>query len=109
MLTKEQYITVISTWKSNTEHTVEEHVVYNVLRGKESAQGFIALTDWGRLNASSNDPWNAYNNAAKNVMYGFTAKSSNWLERTAKRYSEVFGIEFTTELMTEIASVIKLK
>jgi hypothetical protein len=109
MLNKEQYITVIKTWKSKKEHTAEDHIVYNILRGKESALGFIAITDWGRLNASSNEPWNSYNNAAKNVQYGFTTKSTNWLERTSKRYSEVFGIEFTAELMEEIASSIKLK
>ena len=109
MLNKEQYIAVIKTWKSTKEHTIEEHIIYNVLRGKESDLGFIALTDYGRLNASSNDPWFAYNNAAKAVKYTFTTTSTNWLERTAKKYSEVFGIEFTVELMADIASKIKLK
>lgn len=110
MLSNEQYRTVIANWKRKAEHTVEEHIVYNVLRGKDPELGFNALTNTGRLKLYLNDPWGAFNDAAKNIQYSFTQPSMIWLESaTANHYSTEFGINFSTELMAEIATSISLK
>lgn len=108
MLNKEQYITVKATWKKVKEHTVHEHIIYNVLRGKDADEGFAPLTDWGRLNASDNNPWFNYDNAVREIHYQLNEKRYNY-ENTVKRYSEVFGIELSKELIAEVLSVIKSK
>ncbi len=108
MLNKEQYITVKATWKKEKEHTVHEHIIYNVLRGKDADEGFVPLTDWGRLNASDNNPWFNYDNAVREIHYQLNEKRHNY-ENTVKRYSEVFGIELSKELIAEVLSVIKSK
>ena len=56
MLNKEQYITVKTTWKQQKEHTIHEHIIYNVLHNKKTDEGFAPLTDWGRLHASQDNP-----------------------------------------------------
>lgn len=109
MLNKEQYIAVLNTWKQKEEHTVQEHILYNVLRGKDSSDGFIALTDTGRLHASQDDPWYAHNSSVRELKYQLTITNEHWFELKTKQYSAEFGIEFTKELMAEIVSVLKLK
>lgn len=108
MLNKEQYITVKTTWKKVKEHTVHEHIIYNVLRGKDADEGFVALTDWGRLNASDNNPWFNYDNAVREIHYQLNAKRYNY-ENTVKHYSDVFGIDLTPELVAEVLQAIKFK
>lgn len=108
MLNKEQYITVKNTWKQEKEHTVHEHIIYNVLREKESDEGFAPLTDFGRLHASQGNPWYNYDNAVLEIHYTLNPKRYQF-ENTVKYYSELFGIEFTSELITEVLSKIKHK
>lgn len=108
MLNKEQYITVKTTWKQQKEHNIREHIIYNVLRGKEADTGFVPLTDWGRLHASQDNPWFNYDNAVLDIHYQLNAKRYQF-EGTVKYYSELFGIEFTSELIEEVLSKIKRK
>jgi hypothetical protein len=108
MLNKEQYITVKTTWKQQKEHTIHEHIIYNVLRGKEADEGFAPLTDWGRLHASQDNPWFSYDNAVLDIHYRLNPKRYQF-EGTVKYYSELFGIEFTNELIEEVLSKIKRK
>ncbi|QOI72476.1 hypothetical protein pEaSNUABM50_00471 [Erwinia phage pEa_SNUABM_50] len=108
MLNKEQYITVKNTWKAVKEHNIFDHVIYNVLRGVPSDTGFAPITDSGRLHANNNDPFNMYNYAVREIHYELNEKRYNY-EKTVKHYSELFGIEFTKELIEEIVSLIKVK
>lgn len=108
MLTKEQFITVKTTWKLEKEHTVHEHIIYNILRGKSADEGFVPLTDWGRLHASQNNPWFNYDNAILELRYRLNEKRYGY-EGTVKHYSEVFGIDFTPDLVAAIVVELKTK
>lgn len=108
MLTKEQYISVITAWKQEKEHTVHDHIVYNILRGKDASQGFAPLTDIGRLNASQNNPWFSYNTAVLELRYRLNPKRYEF-EKTLKEYSTIFGIDLTEELLSAIMVELNTK
>lgn len=106
MLTKEQYITVLRTWRNEKEHTALEHILYNVLRNKSSDEGFIELKSPGRLNACNNDKWFTYNYLVMNLSYKLNPKRKHFDEEL-KNLQEIFGIEFNEELVQEVLSKIK--
>ncbi|SOK58729.1 hypothetical protein [Yersinia phage fHe-Yen9-04] len=108
MLNKEQYITVKNTWKLEKEHNIFDHVVYNVIRGLPSDNGFAPITDKGKLQANNNDPYNMYNYAVLELHYELNEKRYNY-EKTVQHYSKLFGIEFTPELIEVVLTLIKVK
>jgi hypothetical protein len=58
-LTKEQYLTVLATWRAKKEHDASDIILYNILRTKPADRGFIAKSK----KIQGDDPWFAYNNA----------------------------------------------
>lgn len=60
-ISKEQYQTVLNTWKQKKEHSAAEHIIYNALRSKPSACGFSIKSK----NIQGNDPWFGFNHSLK--------------------------------------------
>ena len=58
-ITKEQYLTMRSTWAAKKEHDAADIILYNILRTKPADRGFSAK---GK-NIQGNDPWFAYHTA----------------------------------------------
>jgi hypothetical protein len=58
-ITKDQYLTMLSTWRAKKEHDAADQILYNILRTKPADRGFTAK---GK-SIQGNDPWYAYNNA----------------------------------------------
>jgi hypothetical protein len=58
-ITKEQYLTMRSTWAAKKHHDASDIILYNILRTKPADRGFSAKDK----NIQANDPWFAYHNA----------------------------------------------
>ena len=108
MLTKEQYRNVVKSWKKVREHNVIEHVIYNVLRNKNPDLGFVAFSTQGGLQSHDQDPWYTYNMTISQVTVQLSDNFYN-VQKYIKKYSELFGVEFTSELREHIISVLKSK
>ena len=63
-ISKEQFKSLSSAWKSSESHTASEHVIYNILRGKSARNGFVARTK----NIQGNDAWFAFKKAQKEAL-----------------------------------------
>jgi hypothetical protein len=99
MLNEEIIKTVVQSWKAEEEHTVEEHVLYNVLRGKPLDQGFSPITHEGKIVSCGNDPHWGLNEAIRAIKWKF---KSGWSydQRFIDNSEKLFGIKFTEELKT---------
>ena len=54
-----------AAWVSKSEHTASEHIIYNLLRGKDAKRGFNQ-----RLTSiQGNDPWYAFNLAKRSAWH----------------------------------------
>jgi hypothetical protein len=58
-ITKEQYLTMLTTWRATKAHDAADQILYNILRTKPADRGFIAKSK----HIQGNDPWFAYHNA----------------------------------------------
>jgi len=58
-ITKEQFTAMLAAWRSKTEHTAGQHIIYNILRSKPAKLGFAEK----QKNIQGNDPWFAFKQA----------------------------------------------
>jgi hypothetical protein len=63
-ITKEQYQSIIATWKAHKEHNATQHILYNLLRSKDLKLGFCER----KANIQGNDPWFAFNKAKTEAL-----------------------------------------
>lgn len=104
-MNKEQFKTVLGTWKLTTTHTAAEHIVYNVLRDKAASFGFTPITNKNKIVSSSNDEWDGFNQALNEVQRTFKKNAWGYSEEKVHSLEKVFGIEFTEELVSTILNL----
>lgn len=85
-LTKEDYLTVIATWKMVIGHTVQDHILYNILRCKPADYGFSEKKN----NIQGDDPWYAFNTTHGDLNYKL------------KHRPEIFGNYFKTRFGIDV-------
>lgn len=107
--TKEQYKTILTSWANVKEHSVIEHVLYNILRGKATNLGFKSIESKSKIVAFGNDPDYAFNQAVYTLRNQFNKKSWSYNEKKIQYYKGLFGIEFTDELEAKIVEVLNAK
>lgn len=98
-LTKEDYLMVVVTWKGTKSHTVQDHILYNILRCKPADYGFSEKKN----NIQSNDSWNAFNAAHKNVVY----KLKYGPDTFARYFKTRFGIDVPVGLADKLDGLSK--
>jgi hypothetical protein len=109
-LTKEQYLTVLATWRAKKEHDASDIILYNILRTKPADRGFIAKSK----KIQGDDPWFAYNNALYNahqrlnVKNMYAGQAEKWVlvgeERIKNRrdaFKQTFGIDMPEGLQAK--------
>ena len=106
--TKEQYKTILTSWATVKEHSVYEHVIYNVLRGKAPNLGFKSIETKAKITAFGNDPDFAFNQAKYEIKKYLDKQSWLYQETRIAYYSTLFGIDFTDELKNKIVEVLNV-
>lgn len=103
MLSKETVKTVVvKSWSSVREHTVQEHVIYNILRGKPIDQGFTPITNPSKITSNGNDPQYALFCSCLDIRLMLDAKRWNYDPKKIEHLGKVFGIEMNEELVKYI-------
>jgi len=87
-ITKEQYLTMLSTWRAKKEHDTADIILYNILRTKPADRGFIAK---GK-NIQGNDPWYAYHNALY-IARSRVRITNPGLESRKEAFKKTFGFD----------------
>ena len=99
LLSKDQYHTLIETWRKASSHTAGEHIIYNMLRTKAPDLGFSAIKSPSKINANGDDPWYGYNQARYHAF---------WLTKHPDRFKALTGLELTPEL-TDMIKQLPMK
>lgn len=101
-ISKEDYLTVKKTWASKQNHSAKDHVLYNVLRGKDAKLGFSEKTK----HIQGNDSWYGYKSSLKNAMYSVDLDVRfGGPERILDKHTqfkEVFGIPIPANLRDKL-------
>ena len=121
IITKEEYLNVLSAWKQTKDHKSADHIIYNVLRGFDPKRGFSPITKASKLENGA-QAWGGYGDAlytAKSMTRSYCiptyqfrdeARKQVWIKQADGRLKELsakFGIEFTTELLSKLQELIK--
>lgn len=97
-ISKEEYLTVKKTWASKQDHSAVDHVLYNVLRGKDAKLGFSEKTK----NIQGNDSWYSYKSSMKTAIYRVDLEDRfnrpERIEAKVNQFKEVFGISIPHNL-----------
>lgn len=88
-ITKEQYLTMLSTWAAKKEHDAADIILYNILRTKPTDRGFTAKTQ----NIQGNDPWFAYHNALFLARRRVNSTMATMIESRKEAFKKTFGID----------------
>ena len=96
-ITKEQYLTMLATWRATKAHDAADQILYNILRTKPADRGFTEKTK----NIQGNDPWFAYHNAlylaSKRISlanpYPMRESSQAAIESRKAAFKQTFGID----------------
>lgn len=89
-LTKEQFIAVTKAWKNSGDHTAGEIIIYNILRGKDAASGFVPK----KRKIQGDDEWFGYNLGRVYARARFLSDR----EDSKKAFEDTFGIERPDDL-----------
>lgn len=114
-ITKQQYETVRTTWKSTKTHTAAEHIIYNILRGKPATLGFVPR----RNNIQGNDPWFACRNAihlaalscdftnpwANSPHHNTQLHGEERAKARRERIQQTFGIDLPDDIQKRLSSI----
>lgn len=121
IIEKDQYLTVLATWKQTKDHKAVDHIIYNVLRGFDPKRGFTPITKAIKLENGAQE-WEGYQNAlssARSKIKGPSTYTSKYdtVTSIARRQQEDadrlkslqtnFGIEFTPELLSKLQEALK--
>jgi hypothetical protein len=101
-ITKEQYLTMLSTWRAKKAHDAADQILYNILRTKPADRGFTAK---GK-NIQGNDPWFAYHNAlflARNRV----RITSSGLEARKEAFKKTFGFDAPDDIAAKLEGAKK--
>lgn len=110
-LTKEQYLTVLATWRAKKEHDASDIILYNILRTKPADRGFSAK---GK-NIQANDPWFAYHNALFYArkrasllnLYPLRESSQIAIDSRKAAFKQTFGIDMPEGLHAKMEGAEK--
>jgi hypothetical protein len=115
-ITKEQYLTVLATWKAKKEHDAADIILYNILRTKPVDRGFVAK----KKHIQGNDPWAAYHQALWdasqriNTKNMYAGNSEKWVligeERIKSRkvaFKQTFGIDIPEGMLDKMEGAKK--
>ena len=112
-ITREDFINLKTAWKSQAEHSASDMVIYNVLRSKPAASGFVPKTK----NIQGNDPWHAFNTAKSDAHYITTrtrvyiksddAKYGRWEDLSPEDHNKKFKEKWGIDLPMGLADLIK--
>ena len=107
-ISKEQFIQSQQAWKSVKEHSSLEHIIYNVIRGKDADRGFVPIQGTSKIISNSCDKWNGFNQPLRRLKSYFTCTSvwqKDRCEATLKSLEKTLGITFTDELKAVILEI----
>lgn len=110
MITKEQFVEFRSKWKSIKEHTAMEHVLYNILRGKDLNHGFSPIKKENKVVSNSCDRWNGVNSALSELKYTVyrltkdVPQNPRWFISLGV-LEERIGIKITRDIAEQILAV----
>lgn len=96
ILSREQYNTLISTWRSVEHHDASQHIIYNLLRSKSPDLGFSAIKSPTKINANGNDPWFGYNQARYGIFL---------ITKYLDTFKRLTGLELTDDLIALLKGV----
>ena len=115
-ITKEQYLTMLATWKAKKAHDAADIILYNILRVKSVDRGFIAK---GK-NIQGDDPWFAYHNALHNargrvnVTNIYAGNAPQWVLKGEERikhrkdaFKLTYGIDMPEGLLAKMEGADK--
>ena len=110
-ITKDQYLTMLATWRAKKEHDAADQILYNILRTKPTDRGFTAK---GK-NIQGNDPWYAYHNALNIARrrislvnpYPLRESSQQAVEARKAAFKQTFGFEAPEDIAAKLEGAKK--
>lgn len=115
-ITKEQYLTMLATWKAKKEHDAADIILYNILRTKPADRGFTEKTK----NIQGNDPWFAYHEALNlarrrvNLTNPYNqqylpswTRGENDIKQRKENFLQTFGFEIPEGIAAKLEGVKK--
>lgn len=89
--TKEQYLEAKAIWKSLETKTAFDHLVYNIIRGKDPKTGFTPVSNPNKLQYSCN-----------HNPYHYFILLTQFLYQRARPTYHWHGIEITKEVLKKV-------
>ena len=117
-ITKEQYLTMLATWRAKKAHDAADQILYNILRTKPADRGFVAK---GK-NIQGNDPWFTYHNAlyyaqkrvslinpyTHNLKFPQTwARNEEDIKNRKEHFLRTFGFELPADIAAKLEGAKK--
>lgn len=107
-ISHDDFITLSNIWKRNKEHTAQELIIYNILRGKPADSGFAIKTK----NIQGNDPWYGFNEPLRQLRWKYFRylKGAYYASSKASCHAafyDCFGIEVPETLACKLNEAIK--
>jgi hypothetical protein len=94
-----QYQEAFRQLSRSKQATVEDHILYNLIRGKDLKRGFTPITSEKKLNAHySKNAWLAFDAACNNLAWNIRSKHSTFKDR----YGETITTEQWDKLLVAV-------
>lgn len=106
-ITKEQFADLSATWKARKAHTVDQHIIYNILRSKPADHGFEMKHKKIAHMLTTGECWKAFNAALTEAKWSITPKQFGEPGQHLKNFKATFGFDMPSDLASKFDGLKK--